>query len=157
MKEVEPANNLDARKKSPRKAQGPRGARTPFLFRERLVGASCTDDRLYSEANDGLHAERALRGPQDPKIPDADSSRGFNPTCGFFLRNPRWSGVRCTCVINEAGEYGNYAAGSRPFFHARSLFKKSLQNSREIAPSFARPPFSFSHSVTLVRSAPEYF
>lgn len=64
-------------KKSPRKAQGPRGARTPFLFRERLAGASHATNSLYFEANDGFLAERAPRGPQDPKIPDADSSRGL--------------------------------------------------------------------------------
>lgn len=65
-------------KKSSRKAEETQGGKDSVPFPGaigRCVGVRRT--ACSFEADDGLHAERALRGPQDPKIPDADSSRAL--------------------------------------------------------------------------------
>ena len=82
-------NGLGMRiKKAPGKSGVPGGRRTPLHFRERLdAGFALTSSGqiklscLYSEADDGLHAERSLRGPQrrDGHAPGADSATWMSP------------------------------------------------------------------------------
>ena len=86
----DPPVGCGKKKKAPGNTRVPGGQRTPFFSGSDWTLRSLGNDQLFSEAVDGFHAERSLRGPQSASTPGADSTTWIKCVlCRVFQKSKR--------------------------------------------------------------------